>query len=399
MPALHKLPANVLTKGFLASLPNRKHGDGGGLWLLKRPDGGAQWSFRYTVHKRAREMGLGSAGNVTLASARKMAARWRAVVAEGKDPQVVRERETAEAAAERPTLEMVARDAFEARKSGLKDEGVSARWLSPLTTHIFPKIGSVPISDLTQQDIASALKPIWQEKPDSAKKGLSRIRIALIRAAAMGLDVDMQAADKARALLGAQRHESKHIPSMPWQDVPAFFDSLSGDTMGERALKLLILTGCRSGEVRGLRLDEIQGNLWVIPAARMKAGREFRVPLSDAALAVIEESLPFARGQDLFPGQSKSQLSDVTLLAIMRRRGLKARPHGFRTSLRTWLAETTDTPREVAEACLAHIAAGKVEQAYRRTDFLERRRVLMDRWAEHVVRHSDGRVIQLGVKA
>ena len=356
--------------------------------MLKRVDGGGQWSFRYSLHGRAREMGLGSAAVLTLADARRLAAKWRGVVGDGKDPQKERAREASEAAAVHPTLAEIVSETFEARKAQLKKDGDAGRWMSPLRVHVLPALGRMPVTDLDQTDLKSVLGPIWHSKPEAARKALNRVGIVLRHAAAMGLDVDLQAMEKAKSLLGAQRRERRNIPSMPWQEVPAFFASLDGGTTSELALKLVILTACRSGEVRGLLLDEIKGDTWLIPAQRMKAGREHRVPLSDAALEVIEHARPLARGGLLFPGRGQGPISDMTMTALMKRRGLEARPHGFRSNFRVWCAEATDTPREIAEAALAHSIAGKVEAAYQRSDHLERRRNLMARWADHVLGRS-----------
>ncbi len=382
MPALERLPANTIRN--LAKLEPGKYGDGGGLWLLRRPDGGGQWSFRYTVHGRQGEMGLGSVNDLTLADARVEARKWRAVAKSGVNPKKERDRLNAEAAKERPTFEMVFNEAFEARKADLKGDGAAGRWDSPIRVHILPKLGRVPVDEIDQNDIRNTLTPIWNEKPDAAKKALNRVAIVIRHAAAMGLNVDIQATEKAKALLGAQKRKSKNVPSLPWLEVPGFYQSLSLDTAAERALRLLILTAVRSVEVRFARFDEIAGNTWTIPAERMKSGKEHRVPLSTEALNVIEACKPFQVDGFLFPGVRKGVISDMTMNALMRRREMTERPHGFRSSFRTWCAEATDTPREVAEACLAHTSAGKVEAAYRRTDFLERRAVLMERWAQHM---------------
>ncbi len=214
----------------------------------------------------------------------------------------------------------------------------------------------------------------------------------------MGLDVDLQATDKAKALLGKSRHVAKNIPAMPWADVPAFYATLREPTLTHLALRLAILTGVRSNPLRHIRLDQIDGDVWTVPGEDMK-GRlgstsDFRVPLSAEALRVIELAKPFARGGYLFPSVHKGVISDMTLGRHMERRGLEARPHGFRTSLRTWLAEATDAPHEVAEAMLAHVTDGAVVRAYRRTDFLEQRRVLAERWADHVT-GGGGAVVKL----
>ena len=389
---------NRLTAGFLKSPPVGKHCDGAGLWLVVREDGGAQWVLRVTVHGRRREMGLGGFPSLGLAEARKMAQRWRDVAAAGRDP--IKERQAEERAARREdiSLAVLTADAFEARKAELKGDGKAGRWLSPLNIHVLPKLGKVPVTDLDQRDIRDCLAPIWHTKADTARKALNRLSIVLRHAAALGLDVDLQATEKAKALLGKSRHVAKNIPAMAWADVPGFYASLEEPTPTHLALRLLILTGVRSTPLRNIRLDQIEGDVWTVPAEAMK-GRKgatdaFRVPLSTEAQRIIDLARPHARNGFLFPNTRGGVISDMTLSRHMERRGLEARPHGFRTSLRTWLAEATDAPHEVAEAMLAHVTDSGVVRAYRRTDFLEQRRKLAERWADHVTGGA-GRVVKL----
>lgn len=389
---------NRLSAAEVKNNPPGKYADGGGLWLHRRVDGGAQWILRVTIHGRRREMGLGAVPSTSLKDARVAAEKWRKLALQGVDPIKERVRLRREVAVEHPSLAEVAAETFEARKAQLKDEGRAGRWDSPLRVHILPKLGRVPIEDLDQRDIKNTLGPIWHSKPDAALKALNRLRIIFRHGAAMGLDVDLQAADKARALLGAQRHTPKNIPALDWREVPTFYASLDAGSVTHLAFRLLILTACRSSEIRLCQLEEIDGDTWVIPARRMKAGKEHRVPLSQEAQAIIREAEPFARGGFLFPGRGKGVMSDMTMTALLKRRGMKARPHGFRSSFRTWCAEATDTPREFAEASLAHSTAGKVESAYRRTDFLERRRVLMERWAGYCIGRGSS-VIALEAKS
>lgn len=387
-----------LTAGFLKAPKPGKHCDGAGLWLVVRDDGGAQWVLRITVHGRRREMGLGGYPALGLAEARKQASRWRAVAASGRDP--IKEREAEERAARREdiSLAILTHDAFEARKAELKGDGTAGRWLSPLTLHVLPKLGKVPVTDLDQRDIRDCLAPLWHSKADTARKALNRLSIVLKHAAALGLDVDLQATDKAKALLGKTRHVAKNIPAMAWADVPAFYASLEEPTLTHLALRLLILTGVRSTPLRTLRLDQIEGNVWTVPGEAMKgrkgATEAFRVPLSTEAQRVIDLARPHARNGYLFPNTRGGVISDMTLSRMMERRGLEARPHGFRTSLRTWLAEATDAPHEVAEAMLAHSTDGGVVRAYRRTDWIEQRAALAQRWADHVT-GGTGKVVKL----
>lgn len=390
---------NKLSAGFIRTAPTGKHSDGGGLWLIKREDGGAQWMLRVTVHGRRREMGLGGFPSVGLADARKLSERWRSVAAAGRDP--IKERETERRVARREdiSLSIITADAFEARKAELKDDGKAGRWLTPLTRHVLPKLGKVPVSDLDQRDIRDTLAPIWHTKADTARKAMNRLSIVLRHAAALGLDVDLQATEKAKALLGKSRHVPKHIPAMAWTEVPEFYASLEEPTLTHLALRLLILNpGVRSRPLRFLRLEQIEGDVWTVPEGEMKGqkGRTpaYRVPLCKEAKRIIEQACPHARNGYLFPNTRGGVISDMTLSRLMERRGIEARPHGFRTSLRTWLAETTDAPHEVAEAMLSHATDSRSVRTYRRTDYLEQRLALNERWADYVTGGA-GQVVKL----
>jgi len=386
---------NKLTAATVKAASPGKYSDGGGLWLHKRTDGGAQWVLRVTIHGRRREMGLGGFPDISLKAAREAAEKSRGLARLNIDPIKERERQRREDARHMHLLKDIALDAFESRKAELKGDGKAGRWFTPLQLHILPKLGKVPVAELDQRDIRDTLAPIWHDKAETARKAINRLSICLRHAAALGLDVDLQATDKARALLGKQRHTPKNIPSMPWQDTPAFYQSLNEGTVTELALRLLILTGMRSGPLRHIHEDQIDGEVWTVPAEDMKgrkgATTEFRVPLSTEALAVIQEARKFARDGFLFPGVRKGVISDMTMGKYMDRRGLEARPHGFRATLRNWLAETTNAPHDIAEMCIAHVTGSKTERAYRRTDYIEQRRVLMERWAVSVSR------IQVGV--
>ena len=389
---------NRLSAAFVKRAPEGKWCDGAGLWLVKRADGGAQWVLRLTVHGRRREMGLGGV-DVSLAQARDLADRWRSVAAAGRDPVKEREAEVRAARREDITLAIITADAFEARKGELKGEGKAGRWMSPLEVHVLPKLGQVPVTDIDQRDIRDCLAPIWHGRgAEAAQKALQRIGIVLNHAAALGLEVDLQAPAKARALLGKSRRERQHIPAVHWRDVPEFYATLAEPTITHLALRLLILTGVRSGPLRFLRADQIAGDTWTVPGDAMKGRKnknaDFFVPLSAEALQVIELARPFERGGFLFPSARKGVISDATMARLMERRGMSERPHGFRSSLRDWLAECTDAPHEVAETVLGHVAGSKVVKSYRRTDFIDQRRMLMHRWAEHVT-GATGKLVKL----
>lgn len=392
LPDWEKLVGGALYKRSATQVRNclpGKYSDGGGLWLHKRPDGGGQWSLRVTVHGRRRETGLGSLRDVGLKEARHAAEKWRAMVRDGKDPIKERERLRHEAARAVPSLANVAAEAFQARKAELKDDGKACRWMSPLEIHILPKLGGVPVEEIDQRDIRSALDPIWHTKSSTADKAPGRLRIVLHYAAALGHEVDLQAPDKARALLGKSRHVVQHVPAMPWSDVPDFYASLATPTITHLALRLLILTaGTRSRPIRFCHFDQIEGDVWTVPGELMKSRKgkaaDFRVPLSAEALRVIDLAQPLSRDGYLFPSVRKGVISDATMSRLMERRGLEARPHGFRSSFRTWCDEAVEFPHEVKETAIAHVVGSSVERSYRRTDYLEQRRVLMERWAEHL---------------
>ena len=379
---------NRLSAAAAKGAPAGKHEDGGGLRLVKGEDGSGKWVLRMMVHGRRREMGLGAFPAVTLAQARRDAERWRAVIREGRDPIKERERERREARRGGHLLRDVAADAFEARRAELKGDGAAGRWFSPLERHVLPKLGGVPVAELDQTDIRDCLAPIWHEKGETARKAIQRLGLVIQHAAAMGLPVDIQAVAKARALLGRSRHRPQHVPALPWREVPAFYASLSDGTPTHLALRLLILTAVRSHPLRFLQLDQVQGDVWTIPGERQKGRRDrtpdFEVPLSGEALRVIEEAMPFARDGFLFPGAKRGVISDATMSRMMERRGMAARPHGFRSSFRDWCAEMDAAPSEVAEAALGHVTGSAVVRAYLRTNRLDARRAAMERWATHV---------------
>lgn len=254
------------------------------------------------------------------------------------------------------------------------------------------------MAQIDQNDIRDVLQPIWHTKAETARKAMNRLAICLKHGAALGLDVDLQATEKAAALLGRQRHKSQNVPAVNWREVPAFYASLADGTVTHLALRLLILTGVRSGPLRFMTEAQIDGNVWTIPGESMKgrkdATSDYRVPLSTEALAVLEQALRLARDGFMFPSIRKGVISDATMSRLMERRKMEARPHGFRSSLRDWIAETTDTPHEIAETCLGHTVGGSVERAYRRTDFLEQRMIVMARWSKYVTGQTD-QVLQM----
>ncbi|MTH57886.1 DUF4102 domain-containing protein [Paracoccus litorisediminis] len=394
---------NRLSAKGAVSLGPGKHADGAGLWLVKDEGGRGKWVLRVTIYGKRREMGLGAFPAVSLAEARKNADVARSIVRAGLDPIKVRENAKREAARNLHILNDIALDCFETRKAELKGDGVAGRWFSPLEIHVLPKLGKMPVAEIDQTDIRDCLKPIWHEKAETARKAMNRLSLCLKHAAALGLQVDLQATEKARALLGKPRHKPENIPALPWQYVPEFYSSLNEGTVTHLALRLLILTGVRSNPLRFIHENQIDGDVWTVPAEAMKGRRDatadFRVPLVQETLAIIEEARAHSRDGFMFPSVRKGVISDATMARLMERRGMTERPHGFRSSLRDWLAETTDAPHDVAETMLGHVVGGTVERAYRRTDFLEQRRALLARWTQHVTGQKGAVVKMVGGQA
>lgn len=360
-----------------------KLSDGGGLFVVMNGPGKGKFIFRYSWQNRRPEMGLGTYPETTLKEARKRASHWRSIRAAGRDPIAVKEEERRARTAVIPTLHDMFEETFEKKKATLKEGGKAGRWESPLRLHILPKLGTYPVTEITQLDLERVLKPIWQNKPDVARKALNRVKQTLDHAAAKGFVVDMQLALKAKALLGEQRIVRKHHESMPWPEVPAFYQAL-GNSPAELALRFMILTGLRTKSVRyALKEHRLEDTLLALPGELMKNGKPFKSPLSKEAVKVLDLAAQFKGNKFLFPGRSKQGcLSENTIGKLMKARGLTFTPHGFRSSLRNWLGEETDAPWHICELMLSHVIGNAASQAYERTEYLEQRRALLERWAQ-----------------
>lgn len=360
-----------------------KHPDGQGLWLVKRSKEAGKWILRLSISGKRREMGLGRWPDVSIAEARERAAEARKTLRDGLDP--IAEREKAKHKPHRLTVKEAIEGCFEARKAELKGDGQAGRWMSPLKTHVIPKIGKVPIEDVDQHTLKRVLDPTWHEKTEAAAKALQRMNLTLKHAAALGLDVDLQATMKARALLGKQRHSVTHIPSMPYQDVPAFYQWLTGQNgTAALALRFLILTLARTSEVRLATFDEIEGDVWTLLPERTKTGKVHRIPLTYEAQRIVTRCRDQSPNEFLFPAYKGKPLSDMAMSSLMKREGYEARPHGFRATFRTWAEECTDAPFEVKEAALGHAVDAGVVGAYQRSDRFDVRRELMEEWKKKI---------------
>jgi len=333
------------------NLGKGKYADGQGLWLLKARKDAGKWILRIVIDGNRREMGLGRWPDVSIVEARESASAARKKLRGGVDP--IQERRSQRLRSNRLTVADAVQGCFEAKQAELKSGGHAGRWMSPLSVHVLPKIGKLAIEDVDQHELKRVMEPIWHEKPDTARKAMNRMNLALKHAAALGLDVDLQAVMKVQALLGKRRHAVKHIPSLPYQETPAFYQWLCEKTfVSALALRFLILTVARTSEVRFATFSELEGDIWIIPPERTKVSKKHRIPLSDEAKLVVEQTRQEQDQELLFPTLRGKPMSDATMSRFMEREGYDARPHGFRATFRTWVEETTDTPFEAKESAL-----------------------------------------------
>jgi len=378
------------------------HADGGGLYLCVKNSGSKSWVFRFQLEGRRREMGLGSLKALEVVKARAKAAEFKSKIAAGIDPLDERraekkakleQRKHAEIALKREevTFRKAAEHLIENKKPSWTNPKHVQQWENTLATYAYPVIGALPVADVGAEHIIEILKPIWSKKSETASRVRMRIENVLNAAKLMGWrSGDNPAVYKGglEAVLPpiSKVKKVRHHPAMPFEDARAFMAMLSKRKgISARALEFCILTAARSGEVRHATWDEIdlETDLWIVPAERMKARREHRVPLSKEAKAILETLPRLANSQLVFPGQKGRPLSDMTLSAVLKRMDLKHYTvHGFRSTFRDWTAETTHHSSETVEMALAHTISNKVEAAYRRGDLLEKRRDLMKDWAQ-----------------
>ncbi|MCD2323280.1 integrase arm-type DNA-binding domain-containing protein [Sphingomonas sp. IC-56] len=360
-----------------------RYADGDGLFLDVTGKAAGKWVLRIQSNGRRREIGLGSLKNISLADARDSAFVMRKKIAQGIDPVAERKQERQTV----PTFRDAAKLVHEEHEKAWKNGKHQNQWLATLTTYAFPKIGDLTVDKIEGPAIREVLIPIWLSKPETARRVRQRIGTVLDWACANGFratEAPMRSLSKG---LPRQPKKDGHFAAMPYADVPNFVEKLGErESVGRLALEAFILTAARSGEIRGALWSELDlpAGLWTIPAARMKMGRPHVVPLSPEAVAVFERARSFKAGASdlVFPGQNgKKPLSDMTLLKILRDMSLPVTVHGFRSAFRDWVAEQTDYSGEIAEAALAHTVSNKAEAAYRRTDFLDKRRLLMRDWA------------------
>jgi len=380
-----------LTKKLVENLGAGRHGDGGGLYLVVDPSGARRWIVRVTVKGQKNkkgaplrtDFGLGGADVVTLNQARDRALEYRRMAKQGLNPRFNAQRDI-------PTFEEVAQQVHIDRMPTWKNAKHGQQWINTLRDYAFPKIGRMPVDSIDQPEVLMCLSPIWTEKHETARRLAQRIKIVLDVAKSKGFrsGENPVTAIKDAQVLPKVKVKVKHHKAMAWRDVPAFYADLKGrSAISAKALRFTCLTGSRTGEVLGMRWEELDfyAGIWTCPEIRMKNGEDHRVPLTNEMLEIIEP-LKAMQSEFVFEGQKRhAPLSNMSMLMLLRRMGIEGvTVHGFRSTFRVWASEAIGADREVAEMSLSHTIGNAVERAYDRSDLLDRRRVLMEKWSEYV---------------
>ena len=370
-----------------------KYYDENGLILLVKETGAKSWVQRLTIRGRRRDLGLGPYPLVTLGEARQAAYDNRKLALAGGDPREIRAKRLI------PTFREAAAAVIEMHSPNWRNAKSVTSWESTLKSYAYPKIGSMPVDAIEPADVMRCLLPIWNTKRETARKVRQRIGTVMKWAIAEGHRKDNPAGDAIGAALPKVGHKTTHQRAMVHGEVAAALrkvrkcNALSSTKL---AFEFLVLTACRSRELREATWDEVdrEAGVWTVPGARTKTGTDHRVPLSHRAMAVVGEARAFRENDLLFPTATGRTMSDSTLSKLLRELGIDAVPHGFRSTFRDWCGEMTNAPREVAEAALGHKVGNVVEQAYARSDLFEKRRALMESWARYLEREA-GDVIEL----
>ena len=379
-----------LTAKFVREVtaPGRYYDGDAGLFLLVKPTGRKSFVQRLTIHGKRHDIGLGSDRWVTLTEARATAQANRKLARMGGDPLAAK-RSAA------PSFADAVETVIGIHREGWKDASKSEKqWRASLRDYVLPRLGRKPVDRITTSDVMAVLLPIWHGKHETARRVRQRISTTMKWAVAQGYREDNPAGDAISAALPKNGKIKNHHRALPFAEVAAALHKVRKSGAARAtvlAMEFLVLTAGRSGEVRLARWDEVDlgARVWTVPAARMKAKRDHRVPLCDRAMAVLTEARELADGSGLlFPSPTGRPLSDNTMSKLLRELGIDAVPHGFRSSFRDWAAECSNAPREVCELALAHVNSDRVEAAYRRSDLFERRRNLMDAWAQYLEAQS-----------
>ena len=378
-------PHNALSAAFVRTAKPGYYCDGNGLYLRVDRSGARRWEQRLRIQGRNRTLGLGGCQLVSLAEAREKAFTNRKIARSGGDPRTERHK-----VRDMPTFAEAAARVLEQKRPGWRSGKHPEDWISSLRAYAFPELGHRPVGEITTADILAVLTPIWHGKHVTARRVRQRIGAVMKWAVAMGLRPDNPAGDVLDQALGRHRVVVQHMRALPHSEVAGAIEAVrtsAAALVTKLAFEFMVLTACRSGEVRLAGWDEIdlEAGEWTIPGERMKAQRPHRVPLSGRAVEILGEARTLGDGGGLvFPSSEGRPLSGSTLSTLLRGLRIAAVPHGCRSSFRDWCGECSNAPREVAEAALAHVVRDKVEAAYARSDLFERRRVLMDAWAAYL---------------
>lgn len=392
--------SNVLTPLAVKNAKPGRYADGGGLHLLVKDSGARSWVYRFMLGGKSRDVGLGAAGlgGISLAAARDARDALRIKVKAGTDPLEERQRKAADAIAEAQiakvagiTFKSVSEIYMESNWDSWRNHKHRHQWKSTMATYVYPVIGDLPVAEVGTTHVLQILEPMWRSKSETASRVRGRIETILDAAKARGYREGENPArwrgHIAQILPARARLTRGHHKAMPYESIPEFLAALQQrEAIAALALEFTILTAARTGEVIGAKWDEIDLDkaVWTIPANRMKAGKEHRVPLSLRAVEILKSTREL-RKEGLFPAVRGGALSGMAMAMLLRRIGVDVTVHGFRSSFRDWCAECTGYAHEVAEMALAHTIDNKVERAYRRGDLFEKRRRLMDDWAAYCV--------------
>jgi integrase len=392
-----KHPEKALTAvGIRALKKSGRYADGNGLYLKVTESGAKRWELRTVVHGKRRDIGLGGLRLVSLAEARELAEKYRKLARNDGDPIAEKRRERRVV----PTFKEAAEAVHKEHTKAWKNAKHSDQWINTLKAYAFPVFGDRAVDQVQTPDVLKALTPVWLAKPETARRVRQRIGAVLDWAKASGFRSGDNPVDEIGKALPRQQDRGGHFAALPYMEVAAFVRKLHDPepTIASLAFEFLILTAARTGEVLEAKWSEIDLDqaTWTIPAARMKAGREHRVPLPPRCIELLAKAKVLAAGSEcVFPGRSNDKpMSNMVLLMIVRRLASDCTVHGFRSAFRDWASERTNFAREICEAALAHIVKDKTEAAYRRGDLFDRRRELMAAWAGFVAA-DDATIIPL----
>ena len=374
-----------LTAAFVKTAPRGVYGDQFGLRLIVKKSGSKQWVWRGYVHGKRRDLGLGGYPLVNLSEARNAAFECKKLARSGGDPMAAKRAEKI------PDFASAFESVIAVHRSSWRDAESERQWRASMRDYAMPYLGRMRVDQISGGDVLNVLLPIWSAKPETARRVRSRISTVMQWTIARGFRLDDPAGNAIGAALPKNGNGGReHHKAAPYGDVAAILNKIRASktaTSTKLAIEFLVLTACRSGEVRGATWAKIDldAREWTIPADRMKANRTHRVPLSDAALNILHQARELSDCSGLvFPSPRGKLLVNNALSRVFRDLDIDAVPHGFRSSFRDWAAECSNAPREVCESALAHTNGNAVEVAYLRTDYFEKRRELMQKWSDKV---------------